>query len=111
MVQLGTVISGTLLATLTAASTSVTLAAGTGAPGISVPANGTVLGIAGPGIVPGTTLTIVSSTSGTLSIAAYAAETTQSMHVGNFVINSVQPGTSSTLQTADTSTVFWKLDH
>lgn len=29
----------------------------------------------------------------------------------SFVINSVQPGTSSTLQSSDTSTVYWRIDH
>lgn len=29
----------------------------------------------------------------------------------SFVINSVQPGTASTVQTSDTSTVFWKIEH
>lgn len=29
----------------------------------------------------------------------------------SFVINSIQPGTASTLQTLDTSTVYWRIDH
>ena len=29
----------------------------------------------------------------------------------SFVINSIQPGTASTLQTSDTSTVYWRIDH
>lgn len=29
----------------------------------------------------------------------------------SFVINSIQPGTASSVQTSDTSTVFWKIEH
>jgi hypothetical protein len=117
LVQLGAIIAGTLGVTLTAGSNAVTLAAGTGTSGIAVPGNGTVVGVssanAKSGLPPNATITVTGPTTGTLSANALnpSAAGIQQMQVGQFTINSVQPGTPSTLQNADTSTIAWKIDH